>query len=128
VTSTRRQTLPATNAVPLLAGFDTITYSSRARISQETRARLAKEKEAAQIAAKVGAVHCPDWLGARVLPNGGRGASFLLETKDFTVKIMGEHIETWPGLCVELRSFFLHTHEEGASDAVKASLACEHDR
>src|SRR5215469_11816078 len=37
VTSTKRQTLPATVAVPLLAGFDTITYSSRARISQEVR-------------------------------------------------------------------------------------------
>jgi len=91
-------------ARPVLAGFDTVNYSSRARISQEIRAQLAKEKEAAQVAGKVGAVHCPDWLGARVLPNGGRGASFLLETEDFTVKIMGEHMETWPGLCVELRA------------------------
>src|SRR5215469_162840 len=123
VTSTRRQRSLATDAVPLLAGFDTITYSSRARIGQEVRAQLAKEKEAAQVAARVGVVHCPDWLGARVLPNGGRGASFLLETEDFTVKIMGEHMETWPGLCVELRSFFLHSHEEGAQGAVEASLA-----
>jgi hypothetical protein len=123
VTSTKRWTRSATNAIPLLAGFDTITYSSRARISQEVRTRLAREKEAAQVAAKVGAVHCPDWLDARVLPNGGRGASFLLETEDFTVKIMGEHMETWPGLCVEIRSFFLHTHEEGARGAVEASLA-----
>jgi hypothetical protein len=114
---------PVTDAVPLLAGFDTITYSSRARISQDIRALLVKEKEAAQVAAKAGAVHCPDWLRARVLPSGGRGASFLLETEDFTVKIMGEHMETWPGLCVELRSFFLHTHEEGAQGAVAASLA-----
>jgi hypothetical protein len=37
---------PQLNAVPLLAGFDTITYSSRAHISQEVRAQLAKEKEA----------------------------------------------------------------------------------
>jgi hypothetical protein len=123
VTSTKRQTLPATNAVPLLAGFDTITYSSRARISQDIRAWLAEEKEAAQMAAKAGAVHCPDWLGARVLPSGGRGASLLLETEDFTVKIMGEHMETWPCLCVELRSLFLHTHEAGAQGAVEASLA-----
>ncbi|MGO8947855.1 MAG: hypothetical protein ACLQUY_09360 [Ktedonobacterales bacterium] len=114
---------PLLNAVPLLAGFDTITYSSRARISQEVRAQLAKEKEAAQVAVKAGAVHCPKWLGARVLPSGGRGASFLLETEDFTIKIMGEHMETWPGLCVELRSFSLHTHEEGAQGAIEASLA-----
>ncbi len=128
MTQTKRRSPPATDAVPLLAGFDTITYSSWARISQDVRARLAKEKEAAQVAAKVGAAHCPEWLGARVLPNGGRGASFLLETEDFTVKIMGEHMETWPGLCVELRSFFLHTHEEGAHGAVDASLAwiCQH--
>jgi hypothetical protein len=114
---------PVSDAVPLLAGFDTVTYSSQARISQEVRAKLAKEKDAAQIAAKAGAVHCPDWLGARVLPNGGRGASFLLETEDFTIKVMGEHMTTWPGLCVELRSFFLHTHEGGPRGAVKASLA-----
>jgi hypothetical protein len=60
MTSTRRPRLPARDAIPLLAGFDTITYSSRACISQDVRAKLAKEKEAAQIAAKVGAEHCPD--------------------------------------------------------------------
>ena len=123
MTHTGRRRSPTTTAVPLLAGFDTITYSSQARISTDIRAQLAKDKEAAQIAAKVGAVHCPEWLGARVLPSGGRGASFIVETEDFSVKIMGEHMETWPGLCVELRSFFLHTHEEGAQGAVKASLA-----
>jgi hypothetical protein len=123
VTDAKRRVSPTTDTFPLLAGFDTIIYSSQARISQDVRARLATEKEAAQIAAKVGAVHCPDWLDARVLPNGARGASFLLETEDFTVKIMGEHMETWPGLCVELRSFFLHTHEKGAKGAVEASLA-----
>ena len=80
MTHTKRRSPPTTDAVPLLAGFDTITYSTQARISADIRAQIAKEKDAAQIAAKVGAVHCPDWLGARVLPNGGRGASFLLET------------------------------------------------
>jgi hypothetical protein len=123
VTHIKRRPSLATDAVPLLAGFDTITYSSRARISQDIRARLAEEITAAQVAAKVGAAHCPDWMGARVLPSGGRGASFLLETEDFTIKIMGEHMETWPGLCVELRSFFLHTHEDGPQGAVNASLA-----
>jgi hypothetical protein len=123
VTQVQRRPSLTTDAVPLLAGFDTIIYSSQARISQDMRARLAEEKIAAQVAAKVGAAHCPDWLGARVLPSGGRGASFLLETEDFTIKIMGEHMTTWPGLCVELRSFFLHTHEGGPQGAVKASLA-----
>jgi hypothetical protein len=99
VTHTKCRCSPPTDAIPLLAGFDTITYSSRARISADVRTTLAKEKEVAQIAAKMGAVHCPDWLGARVPPNGGRGASLLIETEDFTVKIMDEHMETWPGLC-----------------------------
>jgi hypothetical protein len=64
VTQTKRRSPPATEAAPLLAGFDTITYSSRAHISADIRVKLAKEKEAAQIAAKAGAVHCPEWLGA----------------------------------------------------------------
>jgi hypothetical protein len=71
VTHTKRRCPSPTDAIPLLAGYDTITYSSRARISADVRTTLAKEKEVAQIAAKMGAVHCPDWLGARVLPNGG---------------------------------------------------------
>jgi hypothetical protein len=57
-----------------------------------------------------------------VLPSGGRGYSFILETEDFAVKIAGEHMTTWPGIYCELRSFFLHTHEEGGSGAVCASL------
>jgi hypothetical protein len=44
-----------------------------------------------------GATYCPDWLGA--------------------------HLLTWPGLYIELRSFFLHTHEGGARGAVEESLS-----
>jgi hypothetical protein len=109
--------------VPQLAGFDTITYSSQARVSQAIRAKLDQDKEVAQTLAREGAAYCPDWLGARLLPNGGRGYSFILEHEDFTVKVAGEHLLTWPGLYVELRSFFLHTHEDGARGAVEASLA-----
>jgi hypothetical protein len=125
MTRTKHSTRAAlrTDARPQLAGFDTITYSSRARISAAIRARLDEEKEAAQVAAKVGAVHCPDWLGARILPTGKKGYSFLLETEDFTVKVAYEYMTTWPGLYVELRSFFLHTHDEGPKGAIEASLA-----
>jgi hypothetical protein len=106
----------------LLAGFDSLNWSSQARISAAVRELLEEEKAAAQGAARVGSVHCPEWLGARVLPSGGRGYSFILETEDFTVKLAGEHMTTWPGIYCELRSFFLHTHEEGAAGAVCASL------
>src|SRR5262245_19570290 len=84
-----RQPRGACAALPLLAGFDTINWSSQARISAAVRARLEEEKAAAQGAARVGGLNCPEWLGARVLPNGGRGSSFILETEDFAVKVAG---------------------------------------
>jgi hypothetical protein len=105
-----------------LAGLDTVTYSSQARISAAIRAKLEADKATAQLLAREGVAYCPEWLGARILPSGGRGYSFILETEDFTVKVVGEHMTSWPGLYVELRSFFLHTHEGGAEGAVKASL------
>jgi hypothetical protein len=122
VTRTRRGK-PSSDAVPQLAGYDSITYSSQARISTAIRAKLDADKEVAQALAREGAAYCPDWLGARLLPNGGRGYSFILEHEDFTIKVAGQNMVTWPGLCVELRSFFLHTHEGGARGAVEASLA-----
>src|SRR5262245_35447479 len=135
VMMTRRMRLPARAsrrsrqregtcaALPLLAGFDTINWSSQARISAALRAKLGEEKAAAQVAAKTSGVQCPEWLGARVLPWGGRGYSFILETADFAVKIAGEHMATWPGIYCELRSFSLHAHEGGAQGALAASLA-----
>ncbi len=122
VTRTRR-VQPPLDAVPQLAGFDNLTYSSQARISQAIRAKLDQDKEIAQALAHEGATYCPEWLGAHLLPNGGRGYSFIVETEDFTVKVAGENMLTWPGLYVELRSFFLHTHEGGARGAVEESLA-----
>lgn len=114
---------PTSDAVPQLAGFDNMTYSSQARITTAIRVKLDADKEVAQALAHEGLTHCPDWLGARLLPNGGRGYSFIIETEDFTVKVAGENMLTWPGLYVELRSFFLHTHENGARGAVEKSLA-----
>jgi hypothetical protein len=106
-----------------MAGVDTVTYTSRARISHELYAKLDEEKRRAQTAAGAGAVYCPEWLGAKLLPNGAKGYSFLIETEDFTVKIAGEKMLQWPGVAVELRSYFLHTHEDSAPGAIEASLA-----
>ncbi len=118
-----RQAVRTNPAVPLLAGFDTITYSSQARVSEEVRAQLDEAKRLAQLAAQAGATHCPEWLGARVLPNGAKGCSHLIETEDFTVKVAGEHMTRWPGIMCELRSYFLHTHPAGARGAIETSLA-----
>jgi hypothetical protein len=86
------------------------------------RAQLEEDKAQAQVAAKAGGLHCPAWLGARVLPSGARGYSFLLETQDWTVKIAGEHMTNWPGVYCEVRSHVLHTHAEGERGAIEASL------
>src|SRR5258708_34194259 len=61
----------------MLAGADTVYFSFDVSISPDVREKLEKEKEAAQIAAKAGQVHCPEWLGARVLPTGARGGVWL---------------------------------------------------
>ena len=106
-----------------LAGPDTIHLSADFPISDEVRAKLDFEKGAAQEADKVNAVHCPDWLGAQVLPHGARGGyGLLLETDDFSVKILGNGIPNRPGLFVELRSHFLHTHPEGSQGACEEAL------
>lgn len=109
--------------VLLLAGPDTIHTSCDVTINDEVREKLDKEKEAAQIAAKVGAVHCPDWLGAQMLPHGSRGGyGHLIETDDFSVKVLGKNIPNRPGLYLELRSHFLHTHPEGPQGACEEAL------
>jgi hypothetical protein len=108
----------------LLAGPDTLYFSFDIQISAEMRAQLDTEKQQAQIAATANQVHCPNWLGARVLPNGARGGySILIETEDFTVKVLGDGIPNRPGLYVELRSLFLHTHEQGPVGACEAAIA-----
>jgi hypothetical protein len=92
-------------------------------VSEAVRAKLDEAKEAAQLAAKENAVHCPDWLGAQVHPSGARGGyGHLIETEDFTVKVLGANIPNRPGLYIELRSLFLHTHSEGAKGACEEAL------
>jgi hypothetical protein len=108
----------------LLAGPDTLYFSFDLQISAEMRSTLDAEKQSAQIAAAANQVHCPDWLGARVLPNGARGGySILIETEDFTVKVLGDGIQNRPGLYVEMRSLFLHTHPDGPAGACEEAIA-----
>jgi hypothetical protein len=122
-------TLGATvpRAIPtrvLLAGVDTIYCSCDASISDEMRQKLAGEKQIAQFKAAGRAVHCPEWLGARVASQGARGGyAFLLETEDFSVKLLGEHIVNRPGIYIELRSHFLHTHTDGPRGHVRRRSA-----
>jgi hypothetical protein len=92
-------------------------------ISEAVREKMDREKEAAQIAGAAGAVHCPEWLGAQVLPHGSRGGyGHLIETDDFTVKVLGRNIPNRPGLYLELRSHFLHTHPDGPRGACEEAL------
>jgi hypothetical protein len=108
----------------LLAGPDTLYFSCDITISEAMRELLTKEKEAAQVAARAGQVHCPEWLGARVLPSGAKGGyGLLVETEDFTVKLLGPNIRNRPGSYLELRSHFLHVHPGGPAGACEAALA-----
>ncbi len=119
----------ADQARVMLAGIDTIHFSAQANVSDAVRAKLDMEKEAAQLAAKDNAVHCPDWLGAQMQPHGTRGGyGHLIETEDFTVKVLGANIPNRPGLYIELRSLFLHTHSEGARGACEETLCWVRDQ
>jgi len=107
----------------LLAGVDTIYFSCDLALSDEVRAKLEHEKQAAQVAAAAGGVHCPEWLGAQVMPSGARGGyAFLLQTEDFSVKVLGERIKNRPALYLEVRSLFLHAHPLGAAGACEEVL------
>jgi hypothetical protein len=114
----------------LLAGPDTLYFSCDAAISEQMRARLADEKATAQFNATADrAVHCPEWLGARVCPQGARGGyAFLIETEDFSVKLLGERIQHRPGVYIELRSYALHMHPGGPRGACEAALAWVRER
>jgi len=108
----------------LLAGPDTLYFSCDAAISDVMRATLAEEKAIAHFKATTErTVHCPEWLGARICPQGARGGyAFLLETEDFSVKLLGEHIQHRPGVYIEMRSHALHTHPDGPAAACEAAL------
>ncbi len=118
----KRRQRAACDARALLGGIDTLYLSCKPHVSESVRAKLQEAKAAAQALAASGGVHCPDWLGSRVLPNGAKGYSFLIETEDFTVKVALEHMTQWPGVYLELRSHFLHTHPEGARGACEEAL------
>jgi hypothetical protein len=107
---------------PLLAGVDSLYFSCDLVLSASMRERLAAEKQIAQASGK--AAHCPDWLGARICPQGAKGGyAFLLETEDFSVKLLGAPIPHRPGVFIEMRSHALHTHPGGAAGACEAALA-----
>jgi len=107
----------------LLAGVDTLYFSCDITVSDAVRAKLEEEKQKAQVAAQTGVVHCPEWLAAQVKPQGAKGGyAYLIETEDFAVKILGAGIKNRPGIYIELRSHFLHTHPQGAPGACEEAL------
>jgi hypothetical protein len=109
---------------PLLAGMDTVYFSCDLPLSDAMRERLSQEKEMAQARATQRQVHCPEWLEARMCPQGAKGGyAFLIETEDFSVKLLGKHIQNRPSVFIEMRSHALHTHPEGAAGACEAALA-----
>ena len=109
---------------PLLAGMDTVYFSCDLPLSDAMRERLTQEKTVAQARAAQRQVHCPEWLEARIAPQGAKGGyAFLIETEDFSVKLLGEHIQNRPSVFIEMRSHALHTHPEGAAGACEAALA-----
>src|SRR5690349_23030293 len=108
----------------LLAGPDTLYFSCDLPLSEAMRNRLNEEKATAQALAEERRVHCPEWLGARVCPQGARGGyAFLVETEDFSVKLLGERIRHRPGVYIEVRSHALHTHPDGPQGVCEAALA-----
>ena len=109
---------------PLLAGMDTVYFSCDPPLSDSMRDRLTQEKAVAQARAAQRQVYCPEWLEARIAPQGAKGGyAFLIETEDFSVKLLGEHIQNRPSVFIEMRSHALHTHPEGAAGACEAALA-----
>src|SRR5262245_57169265 len=107
---------------PLLAGVDSLYFSCDLLLSEAMSAKLAAEKATAQSMGKQ--VHCPEWLGARACPQGAKGGyAFLIETEEFSVKLLGEPILHRPGVFIEMRSLALHTHPESAPGACEAALA-----
>jgi hypothetical protein len=108
----------------LLAGPDTLYFSCDLPISEAMWDRLNEEKATAQTLAEERRVHCPDWLGARVCPQGAKGGyAVLIETEDFSVKLLGERIQNRPSVYIEMRSFALHTHPDGPQGTCRAALA-----
>jgi hypothetical protein len=110
--------------MPLLAGMDTLYFSCDLPLSDNMREWLTQAKAVAQTRAAQRQVHCPEWLEARVAPQGAKGGyAFLIETEDFSVKLLGEHIQNRPSVFIEMRSHTLHSHPAGSAGACEAALA-----
>jgi hypothetical protein len=108
----------------LLTGPDTLYFLCDLPISEAARDRLNEEKATALALADERRVHCPEWLGARVCPQGAKGGyAFLIETEDFSIKLLGEHFQNRPSVYIEMRSYALHTHPEEPQGACRAALA-----
>jgi len=119
----------AADVVVLLAGLDTLGLTAQARVSAAVYDKLAEAKLAARLAETEGAAHCPEWLGAQVKATGARGGyPYLIEGEDFAVKVAGLRQESWPGVCLELRSHFLHAHPLGARGACEEALCWVRER
>ncbi len=124
MTNDETRTASALPVHVLLAGPDTLYFSCDLPLSEATRDRLNEEKASAQALADERRVHCPEWLGARVCPQGAKGGyAFLIETEDFSVKLLGERIQNRPSVYIEMRSYALHTHQDGPQGACRAALA-----
>jgi hypothetical protein len=106
----------------LLAGPDTLYFSCDLPLSEAMRSRLNEEKATAQAVAEERRVHCPEWLGARVCPQGAKGGYAFL-TEHFSVKLLGERILNRPSVYLEMRSYALHAHPDGPQGACRAALA-----
>jgi hypothetical protein len=113
----------------LLAGPDTLYFSCDLPLSEAMRNRLNEEKATSQAVAEERRMHCPEWLGARVCPQGAKGGyAFLIETEDFSIKVLGECIQNRPTVYLEMRSYALHTHPEGPQGVCRAALAWVRER
>ena len=110
--------------MPLLAEIDTVYFSCDLPLSGAMRERLTQEKTTAQTRPVRRHAHCPECLEAPLAPQGARGGNaFLIETEAYSVKLLGEHIQSRPSVFVEMRSYALHIHPGGAVGACEAAWA-----
>jgi len=113
----------------LLAGPDTLYFSCDLPISEAMRDRLNKKKPLHRPWQMSDACIARDVLGARVCPQGAKGGyAFLIETEDFSVKLLGERIQNRPSVYLEMRSYALHTHPDGPQGACRAALTWVHEK
>jgi len=108
----------------LLAGVDTVYFNFDVEIGDVVWDRLHEEQEEAKrMYTTRKADHCPEWLGACLRPTGAKGGyRFLIERADeWSIKLL-RGVPNRPTMCVEMRSFGLHTNEGGVVSALYAVL------